>query len=82
MEFCLHYNGPLRSDDGIKGKHEIRSQLDPQIRSLAKQDSFHLLLRDDLENKRRPPDKPMFLEASWKKVLVSCQRVLGHGCRP
>ena len=40
MEFCLHYNGKLKSRDNASGKHQIRQQLHPQMRSICLSEQF------------------------------------------
>ena len=40
MEFCLYYQGKLRSRDTASGKHRIREQLHHQIRSLCNSPQF------------------------------------------
>lgn len=40
MEFCLHYYGKLKSRDNASGKHKIRQQLHPQMRSVCLSKQF------------------------------------------
>lgn len=77
VEFCLHYSGPLKSNDNPKGKHDIRSFLDAQLRSLASAEPFHLLLRDDFEGKRKPNDPPMFRELGGHRYWFLFAQHLG-----
>ena len=67
MEFCLHYEGKLKSRDNASGKHQIRQQLHPQIRSICLSDQF----RDMFEERNGTPPKSggphMFSEIGGKR---------------
>jgi len=62
MEFCLHYYGRLKSRDTAAGKHEIRKALHSQIKSLCEAAPFAQAFKGDIEERRKPTEKPMFIE--------------------
>jgi len=47
MEFCLHYEGKLRSRDTAKAKHSIRQSLHGQLRSICLSRPFVSLFKPD-----------------------------------
>lgn len=67
MEFCLHYQGKLKSRDGAAGKHLIRQALHPQIRSLCRSEAFEGAFQPDWDEKRNSSEKPMFIERTGKR---------------
>ena len=66
MEFCLHYNGKLKSQDNAAGKHQIRIALHDQIKSLCNSEPFSVVFEPDLKG-TRDSGKPMFLELGSKR---------------
>lgn len=67
MEFCIHYYGKLKSRDNAAGKHAIRRALHDQVKSLCVSDRFAQVFKGDLEETRRPEEKPMFVEHDGKR---------------
>src|ERR1700737_1207871 len=62
MQFCLFYSGKLKSNDTAGGKHLIRQNLDPQVRSLCKSEPFSAAFKGDLEGTRKEGDEPLYVE--------------------
>ncbi len=60
MEFCLHYQGKLRSNDKAAGKHLIRQQLNQQIESLCRR-RFIDTFKEDFDNSTTQGHKPMYV---------------------
>jgi len=54
MEFCLHYNGKLKSRDNAAGKHAIRQMLHDQVKSLCTSQPFDSAFKKDLDGTRSP----------------------------
>ena len=75
MDFCLFYQGKLKSRDGAAGKHAIRAALDPQLRSVCHSKTFRGVFEPDWEGKRRSPDLPMYVERRQRRYwfLISEQ---------
>jgi hypothetical protein len=67
MEFCLHYDGKLKSNDNAKGKHEIRKHFHNQIHSLCASKQFKNIFEPDHEGKRSKDETPMFTEIGGKR---------------
>lgn len=67
MEFCLHYYGKLKSRDNAAGKHAIRQALHEQVKSLCTSEQFAHTFEDDLADKRKTEEKPMFIEHGGKR---------------
>lgn len=67
MEFCLFYQGKLKSRDGAAGKHEIRASLDRQLRSISHSQTFSHSFKPDWEGKRSSKEQPMFVERMGKR---------------
>jgi len=66
VEFCLHYNGKLKSQDNAAGKHAIRIALHKQIKSICNSEPFSLVFEPD-RNGKRESGKAMFLEHEGKR---------------
>jgi hypothetical protein len=67
MEFCLHYYGKLKSRDNAFGKHQIRQQLHPQMRSVCLSDQFREMFKD-LDGTPQKGDGPhMYLNIGEKR---------------
>ena len=62
MEFCLHYYGTIKSNDCVKGKHLIRKELHKQMKSICSTHPFAQVFAKDKEERRKPQEKPMFIE--------------------
>lgn len=67
MEFCLYYQGKLKSRDGAAGKHAIRQSLHSQLKSLSQSDTFRLVFEPDWDGKRAAKEPPMFVERGGKR---------------
>lgn len=67
MEFCLFYQGKLKSRDRAAGKHAIRAALDAQVRSICHSDTFRGTFEPDWEGKRKVTEKPMFVERGGRR---------------
>lgn len=67
MEFCLHYYGKLKSRDNAFGKHQIRQQLHPQMRSVCLSDQFREMFKE-LDGKSKKGDgMHMYLDIGEKR---------------
>lgn len=66
MEFCLHYDGKLKSQDNATGKHAIRMALHDQMKSLCNSEPFSTVFEPDHAGKR-DSGKAMFLEHGNKR---------------
>lgn len=73
MEFCLHYDGKLKSSDNAAGKHRIRSAFHKQLKSICTDTKFSLVFESNLSDTRKPDEKPLYIEHSGKRFwfLVS-----------
>ena len=67
MEFCLHYNGPLKSKAGPKEKHKIRCQLHEQLKSICNNPPFLIAFEPDFNKTRKPTDVSLFKQIEDKK---------------
>jgi hypothetical protein len=67
MEFCLFYEGKLKSRDGALGKHAIRSAFDRQIRSICHSETFRQSFVPDWEGKRKSAELAMYVERRGKR---------------
>src|SRR3990167_8136462 len=67
MEFCLHYYGPIKSNDGVKGKHAIRLQLHKQLKSVCTKPPFLISFQPDFDNTRKKGNISMFKEIDSKR---------------
>ena len=67
MEFCLHYEGKLKSSDTAAGKHRIRTSLHRQLKSICADSRFSTVFAKDLEDRRDLDDAPLFIEHSGKR---------------
>lgn len=73
MEFCLHYDGKLKSNDNASGKHAIRIALHSQIKALCSDSMFKGLFESNAEKVKQNTGKPLYIEHAHKKFyfLVS-----------
>jgi len=67
MEFCLFYEGKLKSRDNAHGKHQIRQYLHGQMRSLCNSVRFQDSFRQDESGITGIHGKNMFVEHGDKK---------------
>jgi len=67
MEFCLFYQGKLKSRDGAAGKHMIRAALDAQVRSICNSKICCHIFEPDWQNTRQASELPMFVERNGKR---------------
>lgn len=66
MEFCLHYYGTLKSRDNASGKHQIRQQLHPQIRSVCLSEQFSNMF-DEFNDTSKHDEPHMFSDIGGKR---------------
>jgi hypothetical protein len=67
MEFYLHYDGPLKSNDGAKGKHAIRSILSRQLKSICTSSPFLPAFEQDFKGTRSEGNTVMFKDLGGKR---------------
>jgi hypothetical protein len=67
MEFCLHYDGKLKSNDNAAGKHRIRTELHKQIKAICTDTKFSLVFTGDINGTRKEREKPLYIEHSEKR---------------
>lgn len=67
MEFCLHYYGTIKSNDGVKGKHAIRKTLHKQLKSLCTSPPFDGPFKNDRNGARQDNESSMYVEINGNR---------------